>query len=42
MVALGYNRLHAEKAVRLAMKESPAVEWSTDKLLRTALKFMQA
>ncbi len=41
MVALGYNRQHAEKAVREVIKDDGAALWTTDKLLRAALQFMQ-
>jgi holliday junction DNA helicase RuvA len=38
MLALGYSRATAEKAIRGALKEGPAVEESVEKLLKQALK----
>jgi Holliday junction DNA helicase RuvA len=41
MVSLGYQRARAEKAVRFVAADTPAVQWTTDALLRAALKIMQ-
>ncbi len=41
MVALGYNRQHAEKAVRSVLGSDSQKQWTTDTLLRSALQFMQ-
>jgi holliday junction DNA helicase RuvA len=38
MLALGYSRMSAEKAIRNALKEGPAVEESVERLLKQALK----
>ena len=38
MLALGYTRATAEKAIRNALKDGPAVEESVESLLRSALK----
>jgi len=38
MLALGYGRAAAEKAIRSALKEGPSVEESVERLLKSALK----
>jgi len=38
MLALGYNRPAAEKAIRNALKDGPSVEASVESLLKSALK----
>jgi holliday junction DNA helicase RuvA len=38
MLALGYSRASAEKAIRNALKDGPAVEESVESLLKSALK----
>lgn len=38
MLALGYTRLSAEKAIRSALKEAPDVEDTVERLLKSALK----
>ena len=41
MVALGYQKLKAEKAVRFVAAEVTDREWTADSMLRAALKIMQ-
>lgn len=41
MVALGYQRARAEKAVRFVASDTAEKSWTTDALLRAALKVMQ-
>lgn len=40
MVALGYQRAKAEKAVRFVVSETTDQSWTTDSILRSALKIM--
>jgi Holliday junction DNA helicase RuvA len=41
MVALGYQKVKAEKAVRFVAAEVTDREWTADSMLRAALKIMQ-
>ncbi|MFM8437032.1 MAG: Holliday junction branch migration protein RuvA [Candidatus Kapaibacterium sp.] len=41
MVALGYQRAKAEKAVRFVVTDTASGSWTTDSILRSALKIIQ-